>query len=74
MHNLLTVSEGIARAALEREESRGAHTRQDFVGKDPEWGKVNLVVAKGEDGAMQVRREPIKPMRPDLKEIIEEIG
>ena len=74
LHNLLTVSEGIARAALEREESRGAHTRQDFVGKDPEWGKVNLIVAKGADGAMQIRREPIKPLRPDLKEIIEEIG
>jgi succinate dehydrogenase / fumarate reductase flavoprotein subunit len=74
LHNLLTVSEGIARAALEREESRGAHTRQDFAEKDPEWGKVNLIVVKGEDGAMRVRREPIAPLRPDLKAIIEEVG
>jgi succinate dehydrogenase / fumarate reductase flavoprotein subunit len=74
LHNLLTVSEGIARAALAREESRGAHTRQDFTEKDPEWGGVNLIMVKGKDGAMQVRREPTTPLRPDLKAIIEEIG
>ncbi len=74
LHNLLTVSEAIARAALERKESRGAQTREDAPGKDPEWGKVNLIVKKGDDGQMQIRREPIAPMRPDLKAIIEEIG
>ncbi|MSR35488.1 MAG: fumarate reductase/succinate dehydrogenase flavoprotein subunit [Gemmatimonadetes bacterium] len=74
LKHLLTVSEAIARAALERKESRGAHTRFDFTGKDPEWGKVNLVVSKGADGAMRVRREPVPALRPDLKTIIDEIG
>jgi succinate dehydrogenase / fumarate reductase, flavoprotein subunit len=74
LHSLLTVSEAVARAALERKESRGAHTRHDVTGKDPEWGKVNLVIQKGEDGSMTIRREPLPALRPDLKAIIEEIG
>jgi succinate dehydrogenase / fumarate reductase flavoprotein subunit len=74
LHSLLTVSEAVARAALERKESRGAHTRHDATGKDAEWGKVNLVIQKGADGAMKIRREPLPALRPDLKAIIEEIG
>ncbi len=71
---LLTVSEAIALAAKERQESRGAHTRDDYQGKDPEWGKVNLVVEKAADGSMQVRREPIEPVPERLAKIIEEQG
>ena len=71
---LLTVSEAIALAARERTESRGAHTRDDHPGKNPEWGKYNLIIKKGEDGAMQIRKEEITPLRQDLKEIIEEQG
>jgi succinate dehydrogenase / fumarate reductase flavoprotein subunit len=74
LHSLLTVSEAVARAALERKESRGAHTRHDFTEKDKEWAKVNLVISKGEDGTMKIRREPLPALRPDLKAIIEEIG
>ena len=74
LENLLTVSEAVARAALERRESRGAHTRDDYPGKDSDWGTVNLVIAKGEDGAMRLRRERVPPLRGDLKAIIEEIG
>ena len=74
LENLLTVSEAVARAALERSESRGAHTRGDHPGKDSEWATVNLVITKGEDGAMKLRREPVPPLRADLRAIIEEIG
>src|SRR6185295_18298176 len=56
--NLLTVSEAITRAALERKESRGAHFRDDMPDKDPAFGKVSIVLKKAPDGAMQVRREP----------------
>ena len=42
--NMLVVSECIARAALEREESRGGHTRDDFPQPDPTWGALNLVL------------------------------
>ncbi|NIP60922.1 MAG: fumarate reductase/succinate dehydrogenase flavoprotein subunit, partial [Gemmatimonadetes bacterium] len=62
------------RAARERKESRGAHSRTDHEGKDPEWGKVNLVIRKGSGGEMEIRREPIPEIRQDLKDIIEEMG
>ncbi|MGZ3332025.1 MAG: fumarate reductase/succinate dehydrogenase flavoprotein subunit [Gemmatimonadaceae bacterium] len=72
LQNLLTVSEIIARAALERKESRGGHFRDDFPEKDPAYGKFNIVVRRGPNGEMQVVREPIPEMRDDLKRIIEE--
>ena len=71
---LLTVSEAIAVTAKERRESRGAHTRDDHREKDAEWGKVNLVVEKGADGSMQVRKEPVEPVPERLAKIIEEQG
>ena len=71
--NLLTVSEAITRAALERKESRGAHFRDDMPDKDPAFGKVSIVLRKGGDGAMQVSREPLPEMPAELKQIIEEM-
>jgi succinate dehydrogenase / fumarate reductase flavoprotein subunit len=71
--NLLTVSEAITRSALERKESRGAHFRDDYQNKDAASGKINVVVRKGPDGAMQIRREPIPEMPVELKQIIEEM-
>jgi succinate dehydrogenase / fumarate reductase flavoprotein subunit len=73
IHNLLTVSEAVAMCALERKESRGAHFREDFPNKDPESAKFNLVLKKGADGEMQMRKEPIAPIRADLQQIIEEM-
>ena len=71
--NLLTVSEAITRAALERKESRGAHFRDDMPDKDPAFGKVSIVLRKGRDGGMQVSREPLPEMPAELKQIIEEM-
>jgi succinate dehydrogenase / fumarate reductase flavoprotein subunit len=73
--NLLTVSEAIARSAIERRESRGGHFRDDCPDKDPVCGTFNLVVRKGDgdSGAMQITREPIPPMPAHLKAIIEEM-
>jgi succinate dehydrogenase / fumarate reductase flavoprotein subunit len=72
--NLLTVSEAVALAARERKESRGAHARVDHQAKDPQWGTFNLVLKKGRDGTMELRREPIVEIRQDLKDIIKEQG
>jgi succinate dehydrogenase / fumarate reductase flavoprotein subunit len=73
LHNLLTISEAITVAALERRESRGAHFREDYPEKEPESGKYNLVIKKNEEGKMQVIQERISQMREDLQKIIEEL-
>ncbi|HTV56002.1 MAG TPA: fumarate reductase/succinate dehydrogenase flavoprotein subunit, partial [Terriglobia bacterium] len=52
LENLLTVSEAVARAALERKESRGAHFRDDFPAKDEAFGTVNFVIRKSASGEM----------------------
>jgi succinate dehydrogenase / fumarate reductase flavoprotein subunit len=70
--NLLTVSEAITRAAIERRESRGGHFRDDFPEKDPAAAKFNIVIRKGAGGEMQLEREPIKEMPAELKRVIEE--
>src|SRR5437763_16977325 len=71
--NLLTVSEAITRAAIERKEIRGAQFREDFPNKDPKFGNVNTIVSRGEAGEMRVRLDPIPEMPQELKQIIEEM-
>jgi succinate dehydrogenase / fumarate reductase, flavoprotein subunit len=73
LQHLLTVSEAITRAAIERKESRGGHYRDDFPNKDGSAGKLNIVLRKEADGSMQVRREPIPEMPQHLRQIIEEM-
>jgi succinate dehydrogenase / fumarate reductase flavoprotein subunit len=73
LRNLLTVSEAITRSGLERKESRGAHFRDDYPNKDVAFSKVNTVIARGADGTMQVRREPLLEMPAELKQVIEEM-
>jgi succinate dehydrogenase / fumarate reductase, flavoprotein subunit len=72
LKNLLTASEAITRAALERKESRGAQFRDDYPGKNEQFAKVNMMIAKAADGSMQVRLEPLPEMPDYLKQIIEE--
>ena len=73
LNNLLVVSEMVTKAALERKESRGAHFRDDFPAKDDKFGSFNIVIRKGSGSEMQVRRERIPDMPPELKQIIEEM-
>jgi succinate dehydrogenase / fumarate reductase flavoprotein subunit len=70
--NLLTVSEAVARSAIERKESRGGHFRDDYPGKDPTGEKFNIVIRKGEGGAMQLTREPISELPAELQQIIQD--
>ena len=69
---LLIVSEAVARAALERKESRGAHFREDYEDKDETFGGLNITQHKGTDGEMVINRVPVTPLREDLAAIIEE--
>jgi len=68
--SLLTTAEAVTRAALTREESRGAHTRLDFPGEREEWLKYNVVIRKGSDGQMQVE----KVLRPEPPKELAEIA
>jgi succinate dehydrogenase / fumarate reductase flavoprotein subunit len=72
LKNLLTVSDAITRAALERKESRGAQFREDYPDKEERFSKVNTIVSKSADGGMQVRLEPLPEMPEYLKQVIEE--
>ena len=73
LRSLLTVSELLATAAFERQESRGAHTRDDFPKASQEWGACNVVLKKGGDGKIQTRREPLEEMQKRLRKIIDEL-
>lgn len=72
LDNLLTVSEAITRAAIERKESRGGHFRDDYPEKAAEFSKFNIVIKKGKGGEMEVSRQNLTPMRDDLAKVIEE--
>ena len=72
LNNLLTISEAIALAGLERKESRGGHFRDDYPDKDPQFARFNIVIRKGADGSMQLERRPLAPVPAELQQIIEE--
>ena len=72
LRNLLTVSEAIARSAIERKESRGGHFREDYPDKVAEFATFNIMVKQGSGGALQISRVPLPPMPDHLKAVIEE--
>jgi succinate dehydrogenase / fumarate reductase flavoprotein subunit len=69
LRNMLLVCECVARAALTREESRGGHTRDDFPTMSAEWRKINLICTATADGDIEVAKQEIPAMRPDLMEL-----
>jgi succinate dehydrogenase / fumarate reductase flavoprotein subunit len=69
--HMLRVSECIARAALERQESRGGHTRDDYPGPDDEWARTNLICTADGEG-IALSRQPLPVMPDELAEIFEE--
>lgn len=72
LQNLLTVAEAATRAGIERKESRGAHFREDYPEKSDEFGKVNIIIRRGDNGEMHVQQVPVKPQTDEMREIIEE--
>jgi succinate dehydrogenase / fumarate reductase flavoprotein subunit len=65
LRNILLIADCVAQAALERQESRGGHTRDDFPGMSPEWRKVNVIETLDGD-RVSLKRQPMEPMRDDL--------
>jgi succinate dehydrogenase / fumarate reductase flavoprotein subunit len=74
LRNMIIVSEAIAKAALERQESRGGHTRDDYPQMSADWRKINLVCRLAGDAAdprVELKRQPMDPMRTDLISLFE---
>ncbi|GAA3054316.1 fumarate reductase/succinate dehydrogenase flavoprotein subunit [Streptomyces glomeratus] len=82
LRNMLLVSECVARAALERTESRGGHTREDFPAMDRAWRRINLLCRLTDPtgglaatdpvrGQITLSRETTEPIRPDLLALFE---
>ncbi len=70
LRNMLLVAECVATAALERQESRGGHTREDYPVMSPEWRKVNLILTLDGDKINMVH-QPIPLIRPDLLDLFD---
>jgi succinate dehydrogenase / fumarate reductase flavoprotein subunit len=72
MRNMLVVSEAMARAALVRKESRGAHAREDHPDMDKgHFSKTNIVAKKTPTG-MEVREAPLPDVPAEIKKVLEE--
>jgi succinate dehydrogenase / fumarate reductase flavoprotein subunit len=68
--NMVAVGLAIARAARDRTESRGAHSRSDYTEPDEELGSVKFAVAMADDDLV-IEREPVSEPRPELAEMLE---
>ncbi|MEU0944960.1 fumarate reductase/succinate dehydrogenase flavoprotein subunit [Streptomyces canus] len=77
LRNMLLVSECVARAALERTESRGGHTREDHPTMERKWRRINLLCQLTDPtgglaatdpvrGQIDLTRETTDPIRADL--------
>ena len=71
LRSMLTVADLITRGAIERKESRGGHTREDYPTADAHFGTVNVVQAL-KDGELTWRQEPLPEMPAELKQLFEE--
>jgi succinate dehydrogenase / fumarate reductase, flavoprotein subunit len=77
LRNMLLVSECVARAALERQESRGGHTRDDYTDASPEWRRINVVcelagpLNEAGIGDVTIRRQPLPDLPPELLGLFE---
>jgi succinate dehydrogenase / fumarate reductase flavoprotein subunit len=71
LHSLLSFAEAATVAAIERKESRGGHTRDDYPNTDAKFGKTNVVIRKAGDG-LTVSHEPLPEIPEELKALVEE--
>jgi succinate dehydrogenase / fumarate reductase flavoprotein subunit len=71
LHSLLSFAEAATVAAIERKESRGGHTRDDYPNTDPKFAKVNVVIRNTSEG-LSVAQEPLPEIPAELKKLIEE--
>jgi succinate dehydrogenase / fumarate reductase flavoprotein subunit len=71
LRNMLLVSESVGLAAIERQESRGGHTRDDYPMTDEHWAKTNIIVELTDEGRPTIRQQPLPVMPDELAELLE---
>jgi succinate dehydrogenase / fumarate reductase flavoprotein subunit len=71
LDSMLRVSEAVTRSAIERKESRGAHSRIDFPDYAPTWEKQNNVIKRDGEG-MRLEQRPVRELPDELKQILAE--
>jgi succinate dehydrogenase / fumarate reductase flavoprotein subunit len=74
LKSMLTISEAVAKSALVREESRGAHSRIDFPEISAEWGTKNNIISSDASGGMNLRQDKKSELPDDLKQVLAEDG
>ena len=74
LHSMLKISEAVAKCALVREESRGAHSRIDFPETSAEWGTKNNIISQDASGGMNLRQDLKSDLPDDLKQVLAEDG
>ncbi len=74
LHSMLKISEAVAKCALVREESRGAHSRIDFPEISAEWGTKNNIISQDSSGAMNLRQDLKSDLPDELKQVLAEDG
>jgi succinate dehydrogenase / fumarate reductase flavoprotein subunit len=74
MHSMLKISEAVAKCALVREESRGAHSRIDFPETSAEWGTKNNIISQDSSGKMNLRQDLKTDLPDELKQVLAEDG
>jgi succinate dehydrogenase / fumarate reductase flavoprotein subunit len=74
LKSMLTISEAVAKSALVREESRGAHSRIDFPETSAELGTKNNIITRDSSGEMNLRQDKKSELPDDLKQVLAEDG
>ncbi|HEX3897032.1 MAG TPA: FAD-binding protein [Rudaea sp.] len=74
LHSMLKISEAVAKCALVREESRGAHSRIDFPETSAEWGTKNNIISQDASGRMNLRQDLKSDLPDELKQVLAEDG
>jgi succinate dehydrogenase / fumarate reductase flavoprotein subunit len=74
LHSMLKISEAVAKCALVREESRGAHSRIDFPETSVEWGTKNNIISQDSSGVMNLRQDLKSDLPDELKQVLAEDG
>ena len=73
LSNLILLAEATVRSALERKESRGAHTREEFPTRDDENYRKHTLASLNEKGEVVISYEPVRLVGNDRYKPVERV-